>query len=64
MNYRTVPVLSLGYHDCMRQGIDYSGGGAKSQLRGGVITVGQADIINSIAAVKYLVYDEKKTHHG
>lgn len=29
-------------------------------MGGGVITVGQADIINSVAAVKYLVYDEKK----
>ena len=60
MNYRTVPVLSLGYHDCMLRGIDYSNGGAKYNCGGGVITVGQADIINSIAAVKYLIYDEKK----
>ena len=51
---------SLGYHDCMLRGIDYSNGGAKYNCGGGVITVGQADIINSIAAVKYLIYDEKK----
>ena len=30
------------------------------QVGGGVITVGQADIINSVAAVKHLVFDEKK----
>ena len=32
----------------------------KYTVGGGVITVGQADIINSVAAVKHLVYDEKK----
>ena len=61
MNYRTVPALSLGYPHCMEVGKDYSQpGGAKYTCGGGVITTGQADIINSIAAVKYLVYDEKK----
>lgn len=60
MNYRPVPALSLGYPDCMEKGIDYSMGGAKYNCGGGVITVGQADIINSLAAVKALVYDEKK----
>ena len=61
MNYRTVPALSLGYPHCMESGKDYSQpGAAKYTCGGGVITVGQADIVNSIAAVKYLVYDEKK----
>lgn len=60
MNYRPVPALSIGFHDCIEKGLDYSLGGAKYNCGGGVITVGQADIINSIAAVKYLVYDEKK----
>lgn len=61
MNYRTVPALSLGFHHCMEVGKDYSQpGAAKYSCGGGVITVGQADVVNSIAAVKYLVYDEKK----
>lgn len=60
MNYRPVPALSLGFPDCMDKGLDYSLGGAKYNCGGGVITVGQADIINSLVAVKYLVYDEKK----
>ncbi|SDX30972.1 glycyl radical protein [Eubacterium barkeri] len=60
MNYRPVPALSLTYPHCMESYTDYSTGGAKYNCGGGVITVGQADIINSIAAVKYLVYDEKK----
>ncbi|MGM9612652.1 MAG: glycyl radical protein [Butyricicoccus sp.] len=61
MNYRPVPVLSLGFQHCMETGKDYSQpGAAKYTCGGGVITVGQADIVNSLAAVKYLVYDEKK----
>lgn len=60
MNYRPVPALSLGFPDCIEKGLDYSLGGAKYNCGGGVITVGQADIINSLAAVKYLVYDTKQ----
>lgn len=60
MNYRPVPCLSLGYPNCLETATDYSMGGAKYNCGGGVITVGQADIINSVSAVKYLIYDEKK----
>ena len=61
MHYRPVPALSLSYEHCMEKGLDYSQPhGAKYTAGGGVITVGQADIINSVAAVKALVYDEKK----
>jgi formate C-acetyltransferase len=61
MNYRPVPTLSLGFPHCMEVGKDYSQpGGAKYSVGGGVITVGQADIVNSVAAVKYLIFDEKK----
>lgn len=59
MNYRPVPALSLMFPDCIESATDYSLGGAKYNCGGGVITVGQADIINSLAAVKYLVYDKK-----
>ena len=51
MNYRTVPALSLGFPHCMEVGKDYSQpGAAKYTVGGGVITVGQADIVNSVAA--------------
>lgn len=60
MNYRPVPVLSLGFPDCLESATDYSMGGAKYNCGGGVITVGQADIINSLAAVRNLVFDEQK----
>lgn len=61
MNYRPVPALSLGFEHCTETGTDYSQpGGAQYTAGGGVITVGQADIINSLAAVKYLVFDENR----
>lgn len=60
MNYRPVPCLSLGFPDCIESATDYSMGGAKYNCGGGVITVGQADIINSLAAVRNLVFEEKK----
>lgn len=58
--YRPVPVLSLSIPYCMEHGGDYSYGGADYNCGGSMISVGQADIVNSLAAVKYLVYDEKK----
>lgn len=60
MNYRPVPCLSLTYPHCIESATDYNMGGAKYNCGGGVITVGQADIINSLAAVRNLIYDEKK----
>jgi pyruvate formate-lyase/glycerol dehydratase family glycyl radical enzyme len=58
--YRPVPVLSLSYPHCMEVGKDYANGGAKYNVGNGINIVGQADIINSVADIKYLVYDEKK----
>lgn len=60
MNYRPVPCLSLTFKDCTDKGLDYSMGGAKYNAGGGVISVGIADIINSLAAVKNLVFEEQK----
>ena len=61
INYRPVPALSLSFKRCMETGLDYcQPGSTEYSCGGGVITVGQADIVNSVAAVKKLVYDEKK----
>lgn len=60
MNYRPVPCLSLTYQDCIDKGLDYSLGGAKYNAGGGVISVGIADIVNSLASVRTLVYEDKK----
>ena len=58
--YRPVPALSLTYPHCMQVGKDYANGGAEFNVGNGINIIGQADIINSCADVKYLVYDEKK----
>jgi len=60
MNYRPVPCLSLTYRDCIDKALDYSMGGAKYNAGGGVISVGIADIVNSLTAVRTLVFEEQK----
>jgi choline trimethylamine-lyase len=54
---RPVPALSLTFRDCIEKGLDYAWGGAKYNTGNGIIMIGVADLINSIAAVKHLVYD-------
>jgi len=56
---RVCPVLSLTFKDCIEKGLDYSAGGAKYNNGNGIILIGVADLINSMAAVRYLVYEEK-----
>ncbi len=54
---RPVPALSLTFRECIDKGLDYAWGGAKYNTGNGIILIGVADLINSIAAVKHLVYD-------
>jgi formate C-acetyltransferase len=56
---RPVPCLSLTYRECIENASDYSTGGARYNAGNGVISVGIADIINSLNAVRTLVYEEK-----
>ena len=58
---RFVPALSLSFRDCIEKCTDYSRGGAKYNTGNGIILIGVADLINSIAAVKHIVFDNKKT---
>lgn len=58
--YRPVPALSLTYPNCMVVGKDYANGGAEYNVGNGINIIGQADVINSVADIKYLVYDEKQ----
>src|SRR5699024_1908621 len=62
--YRATPVLSLGCPDCMEKGIDYAKGGVKYNIGNGIVSVGIADIINSIASVKKNVYEDKTMTMG
>ena len=56
---RFVPALSLSFRDCIKNCLDYARGGAKYNTGNGIILIGVADIINSMAAVNDLVYDKK-----
>ncbi|HWS43018.1 MAG TPA: trans-4-hydroxy-L-proline dehydratase [Pseudoflavonifractor sp.] len=57
--YMPAPFLSVITNDCISRGRDYNAGGARyntSYLQG----VGIGTITDSLAAIKYNVYDEKK----
>ena len=57
---RIVPALSLSFRECIQKCKDYAWGGAKYNTGNGIIMIGVADLINSMAAIKYLVYDTKQ----
>jgi choline trimethylamine-lyase len=57
---RIVPALSLSFRECIENCKDYAWGGAKYNTGNGIIMIGVADLINSMAAIKYLVYDTKQ----
>lgn len=57
---RPVPALSLTFRECVENAKDYAHGGAKYNTGNGIILIGVADLINSLAAVKHLVYDTGK----
>ena len=54
---RFVPALSLSFRDCIEKCADYARGGAKYNTGNGIILIGIADLINSLAAVKHIVFD-------
>jgi formate C-acetyltransferase len=56
---RPVPTLSLTFKECISNARDYAWGGAKYNAGNGIILIGIADLVNSIAAVKHLIYDTK-----
>lgn len=57
---RVVPALSLTFRDCIENCSDYAWGGAKYNTGNGIILIGIADLINSMAAIRNLVFEEKK----
>ena len=57
---RFVPALSLSFRECIEKCTDYARGGAKYNAGNGIILIGVADLINSIAAVKHIVFDTEK----
>ena len=57
---RPSPALSLTFKECIENAKDYAWGGAKYNTGNGIILIGVADLINSVAAVKHVVYDNKQ----
>lgn len=57
---RVSPALSLSFPECIEKAKDYAWGGPKYTVGNGLDAIGVADLINSVYAVKYLVYDHKK----
>lgn len=57
---RVVSALSLTFRDCIENCKDYAWGGAKYNTGNGIILIGIADLINSMAAIRDLVFEEKK----
>lgn len=51
------PVASLTFQECIENAADYAWGGAKYNIGDGLDAIGVADLINSVLAVKELVYD-------
>ncbi|MFC1561896.1 glycyl radical protein [candidate division KSB1 bacterium] len=57
---RPSPALSLTFKDCIENALDYSRGGAKYNTGNGIILIGVADLINSLAAVRHIVFNTKR----
>lgn len=53
------PGLSIGIADCMEKGMDCTVGGARYNSYGGTAT-GLATVADSITAIKYMCFDEKR----
>ena len=54
------PLMSIMYEGCMEKGLDVASGGAMYNFGPGVIWSGLATYADSMAAIKKLVYDDKK----
>lgn len=54
------PLMSIMYEGCMEKGRDVSAGGAMYNFGPGVVWTGLATYTDSMAAIKKLVFDDKK----
>jgi len=57
---RPCPALSFTFKECIEKASDYAWGGAKYNTGNGIILIGVADLINSIAAVKHIIFDTRQ----
>ncbi len=56
---RPTPFMSAMIDGCIQKGVDCTKGGAKYNSSG-TACIGLADIVDSLMAIKYLVFDQKK----
>lgn len=59
-DYAPKPLMSMLYEGCMESGRDVSAGGAMYNFGPGVVWSGLATYTDSMAAIKKLVFDDKK----
>lgn len=59
---RPVPAASLSFRDCIENAQDYAWGGTKYSTGNGIIVDGVADFVNSLSAVKKLIYEDRQLH--
>jgi Pyruvate-formate lyase len=57
---RPVPALSFTFKECIEKATDYSCGGAKYNIGNGIILIGVADLINSMASIRHIVFETKQ----
>jgi formate C-acetyltransferase len=57
---KPLPVASLTHKECIENAKDYEWGGAKYNTGNGIVMVGVADLINSLAAIETLIYEDQK----
>ena len=56
---RPVPALSMSFRECVESAKDYAWGGAKYNAGNGIILIGIADLVNSLSAVRHVVFEGK-----
>ena len=57
---RPSPALSLTFKECIEKAKDYAWGGAKYNAGNGIILIGVADLINSLAAVRHIIFETQQ----
>jgi len=58
MRHRRYPLMSLFIEDCLARGLDVCAGGARYNLTG-CIVAGLPNVVNSLAAIKYCVFERQ-----
>lgn len=57
---KPLPVASLTHKECIEKAKDYEWGGAKYNMGNGIVMIGVADLINSLSAIRTLIYEKQK----